>query len=132
MRHFITAALLTAGLLTAGISSADASEAAPQSTDAIVNVSDAGLTDVSVIGGYETDLWTLSLRAGVSYTIVVDGDGDSDLDIVLRDENGRVIDSDLDYTDFCVVTVTPRWSGPFELEIRNLGRRANLYELTVR
>ena len=46
-------------------------------------------------------------------------------------ENGNLIDCDTDATDFCVLTVTPRWSGPFTLEVRNLGRRANLYEIRL-
>jgi hypothetical protein len=85
-----------------------------------------------IVRGSSTDVWKLSLRAGVHYVIRVDGDGDSDLDAYLYDENGNLIDSDDDSTDLCILDVTPLWIGPFTLRIVNRGSVANLYSLTVR
>jgi hypothetical protein len=79
----------------------------------------------------QTDVWTLQLQAGVSYRVVVDGDGDTDLDGYLRDENDNLIDADDDLTDYVVLRVTPRWSGPFTLRVVNRGSVSNVYRLTV-
>jgi hypothetical protein len=86
---------------------------------------------VDSVDAHSSDFWTLKLRADVTYTITVVGDGDTDLDGYLRDENGNSIDSDTDLTDVLVLSVTPRWSGPFTLEIRNLGAVFNRYVLQV-
>jgi len=84
-----------------------------------------------VIPGYSTHEWTLHLPAGEHTRIVVDGDGDSDLDAFLFDENGNLIDLDNDGTDICILDVVPRWTGEFTLRIVNVGSLANLYELRV-
>jgi hypothetical protein len=97
---------------------------------------DAGATTTSdgrgVVAAHSTDTWTLFLHAGVPATIFVTGDGDTDLDVFLYDENGNLIDSDTDLTDRCIVGVTPRWSGSFTLRVQNLGPIANVYSIRVR
>lgn len=75
---------------------------------------------------------TLRLEAGRSFRIVVDGDGDTDLDAFLYDENDNLLDQDIDLTDFCILEVRPRWTGNFRLEIRNLGTVYNQYVLEVK
>lgn len=84
-----------------------------------------------VIRARGTDTYTMTLEGGRSYLITVDGDGDTDLDAFLYDENDNLVAKDDDETDYCVLRVRPRWSGPFELKIKNLGRMANLYTLTL-
>jgi hypothetical protein len=86
---------------------------------------------VDRVEAYSTDVWNLRLPAGELSFITVDGDGDTDLDAYLYDENGNLIDSDTDLTDYCIVQVTPKWSGSFRLEIKNLGRVWNEYVLTL-
>jgi hypothetical protein len=85
----------------------------------------------SVVRAHATDQWSFTLKAGVSYDIVIDGDGDTDLDVYLYDENGALIDVDDDPTDFAIVSVTPRWTGRFVLKIVNHGRVYNRYVLTI-
>ena len=124
--------LLTTGLLLAPFFSAPASPAASLvEAGAPARAAQPSDSRTAVISGHATQTWNLLLAGGVPALIVVDGDGDSDLDAVLYDENGNMVDFDIDSTDYCVLSVTPRWSGPFTLEIRNVGARANLYELTV-
>ena len=59
------------------------------------------------------------LREGNTYKIVGVSDQDCrDLDLRLYDQNGYLIDSDLEFDEYPLVSVTPRRSGPFELEVR--------------
>jgi hypothetical protein len=87
--------------------------------------------EVEVIGGFETQEFTLVLEAGRSYRIVVDGDGDSDLDAYLYDENGHLISKDDDLTDLSILRVTPRWTGPFTVRVVNRGRASNLFTISL-
>lgn len=79
----------------------------------------------------DTDLWSIRLLAGVTYSIVVDGNGLTDLDLYVFDENDNLVGKDIDATDACLVRITPRWSGPFRVAIKNLGPLANSYAFGV-
>lgn len=76
---------------------------------------------------HSTDRYTIAFRAGEVARITVDGDGDTDLDLYVYDENGNLIASDTDRTDYCVVRWTPRWTGVFRIKVRNLGSVYNHY-----
>lgn len=64
--------------------------------------------DVVMQGGRPAQLW-------------VEGDGDTDIDCWVYDENGNLIVSDTDYTYICLLQWTPSWTGPFDVKVRNLG-----------
>ncbi|MDF1752171.1 MAG: hypothetical protein P1U89_05260 [Verrucomicrobiales bacterium] len=59
------------------------------------------------------------------------GDGDTDLDAFLYDNNGNLIDSDTDRTDYCVLSVNPLWTGAFRVVVKNHGRVYNCYTIVV-
>lgn len=63
--------------------------------------------------------------------ILVSGDGDTDLDLYVYDENGNLIVSDTDYTDDCYVRFYPRWTGTFRIKIVNRGGVYNKYVLVT-
>lgn len=63
--------------------------------------------------------------------IVVSGDGDTDLDLYVYDENGNLITSDTDYTDDCYVRFCPRWTGLFRIKIVNRGGVYNRYAIVT-
>ena len=50
-------------------------------------------------------------------------------EIYVYDNNGNLIDSDTDYTDNCVCTWTPRWTGNFRIRVVNRGNVYNQYIL---
>lgn len=54
-----------------------------------------------------------------TFTIV--GDGSTDVDCYLYDENLNLITSDEDSTDVCTLTSDPRWTGSFFLKLENRG-----------
>lgn len=83
-----------------------------------------------VLAGH-TDVYNITFRGGETAIIVVSGDGDTDLDLYVYDENGNFIASDTDRTDDCVVSFTPRWTGTFTVKIKNLGRVYNNYVMAT-
>jgi hypothetical protein len=71
----------------------------------------------SLRDGESTELY-FDLAAGVSYFLVGVCDDDcTDLDIVLYDDNGNVIDSDYALDAVPIVAVTPSWSARFTVEV---------------
>lgn len=77
----------------------------------------------------DTDVYNVSFRGGEIAIVTVIGDGDTDLDLYVYDNNGNLIASDTDYSDDCVCTWTPRWTGNFRIKIVNRGRVYNSYLL---
>lgn len=73
--------------------------------------------------------YVLNLRGGTQARIAVSGDGDTDLDCYLYDQNGSEVDRDDDSTDECRLVNTPLWTGPFQLVIKNRGSVYNEFEL---
>ena len=91
------------------------------------------------VGGPATDYDRVEARSYVQYYITfrggefaevaVVGDGDTDLDLYIYDENGNLIDSDIDYTDACYCSFVPSWTGSFRVKIVNRGSVYNRYTL---
>jgi hypothetical protein len=77
----------------------------------------------------DTDRFNIEFRGSRTAEVGVVGDGDTDLDLYIYDENGNLIESDTDSTDNCFVSWRPRWTGSFRIEIKNLGRVYNDYVL---
>jgi hypothetical protein len=75
------------------------------------------------------DSYSCNFIAGQTAIVTVAGDGDTDLDLYIYDSNGNLIDSDTDYTDACVATWVPRWTGRFTIKIVNRGNVYNHYIL---
>lgn len=77
------------------------------------------------------DNYTIAFRGGEAAAVGISGDGDTDLDLFVYDENGNLIGSDTDRSDDCIVRWSPRWTGPFRIKIKNLGRVYNRYVLVT-
>lgn len=84
---------------------------------------------VDIVRSHATDVYELTFRGGETAEVFVSGDGDSDLDLFVYDENGGLICLDDDQTDDCYCRWTPRWTGSFSVKIKNLGGIANRYLL---
>ena len=76
-----------------------------------------------------TDSFAATFRGGESTTVAISGDGDTDLDLYVYDENGNLVASDLGSSDQAVVTFTPAWTGGFRIEVKNRGYVYNEYVL---
>ncbi len=76
-----------------------------------------------------TDIYNIRFVGGRFAEVAVIGDGDTDLDLYVYDENGNLIVSDVDYTDNCYVSWNPIWTGNFKIKIVNRGGVYNRYVL---
>lgn len=63
--------------------------------------------------------------------VSVVGDGDTDLDLYVYDENGNLIVSDTGYTDRCYVRWCPRWTGNFLIRVVNRGGVYNNFTIAT-
>ena len=90
----------------------------------------AGVVRTGRVAAFSTDAWTLWATSGSS-RVVVDGDGDTDLDCYVYNRFGTLLGADDDSKDYCVVDVYQRTSGNLRIEIRNLGRVWNGYALSL-
>ena len=81
------------------------------------------------VGAGSTDVYNITFRGGELAMVIVIGDGDADLDVYVYDNNGNLITSDTDYSDDCVCSWTPRWTGNFKIKIKNRGNVYNNYVL---
>lgn len=84
-----------------------------------------------IVAAKSTDTYRIQFRANELAAVTVDGDGDTDLDLYVYDENGNLITKDDDYTDYCYVTFTPRWTGYFTIKIVNRGSVYNRYAIST-
>lgn len=73
----------------------------------------------------------ITYKSGVLAEIFISGDGDTDLDLYVYDENGNLIGKDDDYSDDCYVRWYPKWSGTFIIKVVNRGRVYNDYYLVT-
>ncbi|MCH2174471.1 MAG: hypothetical protein MK193_01945 [Lentisphaeria bacterium] len=86
---------------------------------------------VGRVNARETDEFVVSFRGGKPAWIYVSGDGDTDLDLYVYDENGNRIGEDEDGTDECLVRFNPIWTGPFTIRVKNRGNIYNAYKLVT-
>jgi hypothetical protein len=77
----------------------------------------------------QTIVWTF--EGGEPAAVAISGDGDTDFDLYVYDENGNLIDSDTDNSDDCVVRWRPRWTGKFIIRIKNRGQVYNEYAIVT-
>lgn len=120
---------------------ASTTEAAPGSTSAIAP--DAAVSSLAPgrrqgpgivhtrVEAHSRDTYSIDFRGGETAVITVSGDGDTDLDLYVYDENGNLVADDTDFTDECIVAWTPAWSGEFTVVVKNLGSVYNAYTLAT-
>jgi hypothetical protein len=82
-----------------------------------------------VVRAYSTDVYHMTFIGREWEALVVSGDGSTDLDLYVYDENNNLIAKDDDNTDDCAVRFIPRWTGNFTVKVVNRGKYANTYTL---
>ena len=70
-----------------------------------------------------------TFQGGRLAQVTLIGDGDTNLDMVVLDQNGNVICRDRSYSDKLRCSWYPRWTGTFSIGIKNQGRIRNTYVL---
>ncbi|WP_372015750.1 hypothetical protein [Pseudoxanthomonas sp. 10H] len=79
----------------------------------------------------DTDTYTIRFNGGEEAAVLVVGDGDTDLDLYVYDENGNLVCDDADSTDTMLCEWTPRWTGDFTVKVKNLGSVYNAYDMVT-
>ena len=71
----------------------------------------------------------VTFQGGQPAAVAISGDGDTDLDLYVYDENNILICRSDSAGDDEICRWTPRWTGVFRFEVRNLGRVYNRYRI---
>jgi hypothetical protein len=82
---------------------------------------------IAVIRGGATDTYSVRFDGGALAAIGISGDGDADLDLFVVDEHGNQICKADGPGDDEICRFTPRTTGIFRVEVRNVGKVANQY-----
>jgi hypothetical protein len=115
------AALINTGTTPSSAAASSPVRARPGATGA------GWLTHRDRVLAYDTDAYEIRFVGGQAARIVVDGDGDTDLDCRVFDRSGRLVASDTDAPDYCILDWVSQRTGVFRLEIQNLGSVYNEY-----
>lgn len=83
----------------------------------------------TVVRGGQTDVINVTLQGGEQALIAISGDGDSDLDLYVLDENGNQVCRSTSTGDDEYCRFTPRWTGKFIVRVKNNGKIDNKYQL---
>lgn len=75
------------------------------------------------------DQYSLVFERGSRARIEINGDSSSDIDCYVYNSDGLVVDSDSDFTDLCILSWYPAWTGKFTIVIKNRGSKYNEYRL---
>lgn len=78
-----------------------------------------------------TDVYSVVFSGGQLAEAGIAGDGSGDLDLLVYDENDHLVCRSTGSSDREYCQWWPRWTGPFRIEIQNLGTAANLYRIAM-
>jgi hypothetical protein len=78
-----------------------------------------------------TDAYTVVYGGGQLAEAGIAGDGASDLDLFVYDENDHLVCRSASSSDREYCQWWPRWTGPFRIEIQNLGTVPNHYRVAT-
>jgi hypothetical protein len=118
MRRFFTA-MIVGGLVAVG-----------QGGVTTVACADDGV-NITRVEAYGTDTYSRYFRAGEVITIVVRGDGATDLDLYVTSPSHQLVALDNDGTDLCLVRFQAPASGFYTILVVNHGSRSNIYSIAV-
>ena len=90
-----------------------------------------GVCNTTSVNAYSTDVFRVTFQGGQPAKLAIQGDGDTDLDVMVYDENGNLVAADTDPTDRCHVAWHPIWTGQFTIRVINHGDVYNNYVICV-
>lgn len=80
-----------------------------------------GVCRDATAGSYSTRDFEVTLYGNETTLISLSGDGDTDLDLYVYDENGNLIGSDTGFSDQARLAIRPNWTGRFTVRVVNRG-----------
>jgi len=103
----------------------------------VATLSISAITFAGAVGGpkfvqqsvpaQSTDYYQLYFRGNELASVEVKGDGDTDIDCYVYDQNRNLVAQDIRSADYCVLNWVPRWTGPFTVFVKNQGSVYNAY-----
>lgn len=87
-----------------------------------------GIKRNTVVSTNGTDSYRIQFNGGEQAVVYAKGDGDSDLDMFVYNQNGQLVCRDEDPDDEMLCRWTPSYTGTYTVRIRNLGV-ANMYTI---
>ena len=84
---------------------------------------------LSRMPGGRTDVFKVPFYGNSYAEVAVIGDGDSNLNVLITDENRNTICYDVSWSDKVYCNFTPAWNGYFYITVQNTGRSRNSYYL---
>lgn len=89
-------------------------------------VGDAAMSEEVILANNELR-YTHEFEGGEVARVFIMGDGDTNLDLRVFDENSNLIGSDLGESDACCVEWKPSWTGEFTISVTNEGDQYNRF-----
>ena len=81
------------------------------------------------VNAYDTDNYDAVFFGGEMAVITVVGDGDTDLDLFVYDDNGNLVISDTGSSDAAGVSFVPSFTRRYSVQVKNLGSVYNVYTI---
>lgn len=88
-------------------------------------------TSTSHLPGGMSDVWTLPFYGDSTAELAILGNGATNLDVLVTDENGNPICADTTASDKIYCDFVPSWNGYFTVTVQNHGAATNAYTLAT-
>jgi hypothetical protein len=104
----------------------------------LVSSANALIVDIGMASGQTTvranakDAFTYEFIGGYPASAAISGDGDTDLDLYVYDENGNQVCSSITYGDDESCSWHPKWTGTFKVVVKNRGDIFNKYYIVIK
>ena len=132
MKNLITYFLMVVTLITGSVTFASANAASMANGKAVkAGESTNSTARLFTVSANTTRYHTYNLSKGECAQIVLDGDGDTDLDLYVYDSAGRLIESSTGYSDYEVLNITAYSNTTMTVKVVNRGSLYNQYDLSV-
>ena len=86
-------------------------------------------TKTKRVSAGDIEYFTYNATAGVEASILIIGDGDTDLDLFVFDRKANSVTEDTDNLDVCLCEWTPTYTGEYIIAVKNWGNVYN--EFTI-
>ena len=127
MRKLFT--LLTAAVSLFAIESAQA--ATIENNHETENIATKIESETDRVSAGDIEYFTYHATAGVPASILVIGDGDTDLDLYVFDANANLITEDTDNLDVCLCEWTATYTGQYYVAVKNWGNVYNEFTIVA-